>query len=222
MEEGAADLDILIRLIEENKIDEFSNLLTGDQEESSENPYVTLMKQCTHLSEPLKTAALIPGRTAFIEQLAGAGVDVAGRTECTGYAVLHLAACWGLVPALRTLVRLGAEIKAETLFGETAEDMAIRYEQKEAMKFFECLTFQQSFREEIAYARSVVLTPENFTGKLSKDDKTRITKVSDEKSNWLDANSLTSTHSEVSEQREDFRSKLNTVLEKVKPVEERT
>ena len=212
--EGA--VDELVELVKDNKHEDLSRLLSNASEE---NEYLNLLKNTRTLIEPLKVAAIIPGRTQFIELLINAGTDV---TSCTasGYTALHLSACWGVVPALKALVRLGADVTAKTMYGETAEDIAERYKQEEALKLFHCLAFQQKFRKDISYARSIVLTPENFTGKLSKDEKTRITKVCDEKTSWLDTHSITATIGDVTEQRGDFKSKLNTVLDKVQPVEQ--
>ena len=214
-------VDELVELIKDNKHEDLSRLLSpeGGNASSEENEYISLLKNTRTLIEPLRVAAVIPGRTQFIDLLVTAGTDV---TSCSasGYTALHLAACWGLVPALKALVRLGADLSAKTAYGETAEDIAQRYKQEEALKLFHCLTFQQEFRNEISYARSVVLTPENFTGKLSKDEKTRITKVCDEKTSWLQTHSLSAAIVEVTEQREDFKSKLNTVLDKVQPLEQ--
>ncbi|KAI6660996.1 Ankyrin repeat domain-containing protein 45-like [Oopsacas minuta] len=209
-------IDELVKLIEDNKLEDLSLLLT---QESQDNAYVTLLKNSRYLVEPLKAACLIPGRAQFIDLLVTAGTDV---TSCstTGYTAAHMAACWGVVPAMRALVRLGANLKAKTVYGETAEDIAQRYGQEEVLKFFKFLAFQQKFRDEISYARSIVLTPENFTGKLSKEEKTRITKVCDEKNSWLEANYISANLLDVTEQRNDFKSKLNTVLEKVQPLEQ--
>ena len=206
-------IDELVGLIQENKFEDLSLLLT---QESEENKHLNLLKSSP--LEPMRVACIIPGRSQFIDLLVNAGVDVTS-SSVAGYTALHIAACWGVVPALRSLVRLGADLNTGTVNSETAEDIARRYGQEEALKFFSCLALQKEFREEISYARSIVLSPENFTGKLSKEEKTRITKVCDEKTNWLDTNYSSTSIADVTEQRKDFKSKLSTVLEKVQPIE---
>ena len=207
-------IDELVGLIQENKFEDLSFLLT---QESEENNHLNLLK--SKPLEPLRTACIIPGRSQFIDLLVNSGIDVASSST-VGYTALHIAACWGVVPALRSLVRLGADLTIETVHSETAEDIARRYCQEEALKFFSCLALQKELRGEITYARSIVLNPENFTGKLSKEEKTRITKVCDEKANWLDANYSSTSTVDVTEQRKDFKSKLTTVLDKVQPIEQ--
>ena len=212
-------VDELVDLIKDNRHEDLSRLLEGGNASSEENEYLNLLRNNRTLVEPLKVAVIIPGRTQCIDLLINAGTDVTSCTD-SGYTALHLSACWGVVPALKALARLGADLTAKTRHGETAEDIAERYKQAEALKLFHCLAFQQEFRNDISYARSIVLTPENFTGKLSKDEKTRITKVCDEKTSWLETHSISATIVEVTEQREDFKSKLNTVLDKVQPLEQ--
>ena len=207
-------IDELVGLIQENRFEDLSLLLT---QESEENKHLNLLK--SNPLETLRTACIIPGRSQFVDLLINTGADV---TSCStaGYTALHLAACWGVVPALRSLVRLGADLNTQTVNSETAEDIARRYGQEEVLKFFSCLALQKEFQEEIAYTRSIVLSPENFTGKLSKEEKTRITKVCDEKTSWLDTNYSSTSIVDVTEQRKDFKSKLSTVLDKVQPIEQ--
>lgn len=44
-----------------------------------------------------------------------------------GYSSLHLAACWGHLETVRTLLELGADTKAKTFRGERPVDLARRY-----------------------------------------------------------------------------------------------
>lgn len=44
-----------------------------------------------------------------------------------GYTSLHLAACWGHLDTVKTLVGLGAAIQAETIWGEKPVDLARKY-----------------------------------------------------------------------------------------------
>lgn len=49
-------------------------------------------------------------------------------TVCSaGYSSLHLAACWGHLETVRTLLELGADTQTKTFRGERPVDLARRY-----------------------------------------------------------------------------------------------
>lgn len=49
-------------------------------------------------------------------------------TACSaGYSSLHLAACWGHLETVRTLLELGADTQTKTFRGERPVDLARRY-----------------------------------------------------------------------------------------------
>ncbi|XP_036940309.1 ankyrin repeat domain-containing protein 45 isoform X4 [Acanthopagrus latus] len=73
----------------------------------------------------LLTACMLE-RSDILRELVRHGAQVDVQTV-RGYSSLHLAACWGHLETVRTLLELGADTKAKTFRGERPVDLARRY-----------------------------------------------------------------------------------------------
>lgn len=111
-----------------------------------------------------------------------------------GYSSLHLAACWGHLETVKTLVELGADIQAVTFKGERPVDLARKYSRTDCadclslagemlrvglkiisktftiLKLFVCLcaAAEQDFTAYVAFVKQLITDPERH---LTREEK---------------------------------------------------
>ncbi|KAM4728000.1 ankyrin repeat domain-containing protein 45 [Anableps anableps] len=116
----------------------FDSVLSGDLENIKQ-----LLESCNATAESqeqdlfgkvdemgrnaLLTASML-GKSSIVRELVKHGAKVDTHTV-RGYTSLHLAACWGHLDTVKTLLELGADPKAKTFREERPADLAKRYSQ---------------------------------------------------------------------------------------------
>ncbi|XP_042372000.1 ankyrin repeat domain-containing protein 45-like, partial [Plectropomus leopardus] len=84
------------------------------------------------------------------------------------YSSLHLAACWGHVDTVRTLLELGADTQAETFRGERSVDLASKYSRTDCE---DCLLLAEAKQDLMSYVAFVTDLTSDPERNLTKEEK---------------------------------------------------
>lgn len=158
----------------------------------------------------LDLAALL-GRSAVLRILVERGVSVNGYNR-SGYGALHWSAMWGRLACLKELVALGAPHDTKTRHGETAKDLAVRYNHTDCAEFMDRVNARATLRAAVIGMRDILGDNEKVQGKWNKDDK--VTAGCNEKLEWLDR-TPDATLVEIEEQRHEFCQRMEPHLAKL-------
>ncbi|KAI3375341.1 hypothetical protein L3Q82_021835, partial [Scortum barcoo] len=112
-------------------------------------------------------AASMLGRSAIIRELLTHGAELEESTA-GGYSSLHLAACWGHLDTVRTLLDLGADTGARTSRGDRPVDLARRYSKTDCAECLMLAEAEQDLTSYVASVRDLAADPQN---NLTKEEK---------------------------------------------------
>uniref|UniRef100_A0A5S6KT41 Iroquois-class homeodomain protein irx-3 n=1 Tax=Xenopus tropicalis TaxID=8364 RepID=A0A5S6KT41_XENTR len=114
--------------------------------------------------------ACILGRCEVVKELIKYGASVNSLTS-RGYSPLHCAAAWGQLDMLKTLVEMGADIKACNFCNEKAYEIAIRYNKTECADFLAWAEAKLELKIYISFVHQSITDLEKLQGKLNKEYK---------------------------------------------------
>nr|XP_046263728.1 ankyrin repeat domain-containing protein 45 [Scatophagus argus] len=155
-------------------------------------------------------AACVLGRSAIVRELVRNGARVDEPTV-RGYSALHLAACWGHLETVRTLLELGADTKSRTFREDRPVDLARRYSRIDCADSLMLADAKQDLISYVAFVKDLTSDPE---GKLTKEETNICTCACSAKSDWI--NSVKdSTASDFIAQRKDLEDTLQPILSKL-------
>lgn len=86
------------------------------------------------------------------------------------------------------------------------------------MDYLDCVDARFQLSEAVRGARETLADTERISGKWNKDDKSKVTALCNEKSNWLDGHPQ-ALLAEVEDQKRDFDQRMEPYLSKLKPPE---
>ena len=132
----------------------------------------------------------------------------------SGYTPLHRAAAWNKLNCVKFLVQNDANILAKTKHGETARDIAERYQHNECKWYLEWAEIRQDLIRFLKEMRDTVMEPERILGRLTKDDKNQTVSACQEKIDWAE-NALDVSTAELRENRREIETFLEHVIHKL-------
>ncbi|XP_011403387.1 PREDICTED: ankyrin repeat domain-containing protein 45-like [Amphimedon queenslandica] len=199
----------LFKLVEEGDLIKLTEVLEeGQQDLSVRNRW----------DKSILEIAVILGRTEIVKHLITKGGNV-NQANKRGYAVLHVGAMWGKRDCLEALIEAGADINAVTKYNETPKDSAARYGHKECVDLFESTEARTILRDAITQARDLLSNPERILGKWNKDDKSKVTGLCNEKTDWLQRSiEAQSSKESILLQVEDFKQRFDPYFGKLDPL----
>ncbi|TKS80371.1 Ankyrin repeat domain-containing protein 45 [Collichthys lucidus] len=177
------------------------------QEESQEEDVFGLKDEAGR--NVLLTAAML-GRSAIVQELVRHGARVNEQTA-GGYSSLHLAACWGHLETVKTLLELGADTQTNTFKGERPVDLARKYSKTDCA---DCLILAEAKQDLVSYLAFVKDLISDAERNMTKEEKNICTRACSAKSDWIQ----TAKHSTVSDyraQRKDIEDTLQPILNKL-------
>ncbi|XP_070701024.1 ankyrin repeat domain-containing protein 45 [Pempheris klunzingeri] len=130
----------------------------------------------------------------------------------TGYSSLHLAACWGHLETVRTLLELGADTQAKTFRGDRPVNLATRYSHADCADCLILAEAKQDLMSYVAFVKDLICDPERS---LTKEEKNICTRACSAKSDWIQSNASNSTVSDFMAQRRDMEDSLQPILSKL-------
>ncbi|KAM8727046.1 ankyrin repeat domain-containing protein 45 isoform 1-T1 [Acanthopagrus schlegelii] len=157
----------------------------------------------------LLTACMLE-RSDILRELVRHGAQVDVQTV-RGYSSLHLAACWGHLETVRTLLELGADTKAKTFRGERPVDLARRYSKTDCADCLLLAEAKQSLMSYVAFVKECISDPER---NLTKEERNVCTRVCSAKSDWIQS-VKNPTVSDFMAQQKDMAETLQPILSKL-------
>eukprot|EP00079_Xenopus_tropicalis_P035339 XP_017949110.1 PREDICTED: ankyrin repeat domain-containing protein 45 isoform X1 [Xenopus tropicalis] len=132
-----------------------------------------------------------------------------------GYSPLHCAAAWGQLDMLKTLVEMGADIKACNFCNEKAYEIAIRYNKTECADFLAWAEAKLELKIYISFVHQSITDLEKLQGKLNKEYKNQTMAACKSKNEWLEHTKNPTTHDFV-EQKLQLEAIMQTIFSKLK------
>ncbi|XP_029132523.2 ankyrin repeat domain-containing protein 45 isoform X1 [Labrus bergylta] len=157
----------------------------------------------------LLTASML-GRSAIVPELLRHEALVNEQTV-RGYSSLHLAACWGHLETVRTLLELGADTQAKTFRGERPLDLAHRYSKTDCA---DCLILADAQQDFLSYVTFIKDMTSDSKRNLTKEEKKICKSVCSSKSDWIQS-VRNPTVSDFLDQRQDIEDTLRPILTKL-------
>ncbi|XP_031143373.1 ankyrin repeat domain-containing protein 45 isoform X1 [Sander lucioperca] len=154
----------------------------------------------------LLTACML-GRSAIGRELVRHGAQVDEQTV-RGYSSLHLAACWGHLETVRTLLELGADTQAKTFRGDRPVDLARKYSRTDCADCLVLAEAKQDLVSYVAFVKDLISDPEK---NLTKEEKNICTRTCSAKSDWIQ-NVKNATVSDFIAHRKDIEDTLQPIL----------
>ncbi|XP_044077078.1 ankyrin repeat domain-containing protein 45 isoform X2 [Siniperca chuatsi] len=154
--------------------------------------------------------ACVLGRSAIVRELVAHGARVDEQTV-RGYSSLHLAACWGHLETVRTLLELGADTQPRTFRGERPVDLARRYSKTDCADCLVLAEAKQDLMSYVAFAKDLISDPES---NLTKEEKNICMRACSAKSDWIQS-VKNPTVSDFTAQRKDIEDTLQPILSKL-------
>ncbi|XP_044077077.1 ankyrin repeat domain-containing protein 45 isoform X1 [Siniperca chuatsi] len=166
--------------------------------------------------------ACVLGRSAIVRELVAHGARVDEQTV-RGYSSLHLAACWGHLETVRTLLELGADTQPRTFRGERPVDLARRYSKTDCADCLVLAEAKQDLMSYVAFAKDLISDPES---NLTKEEKLECfsslcvcaqnicMRACSAKSDWIQS-VKNPTVSDFTAQRKDIEDTLQPILSKL-------
>ncbi|TDH06320.1 hypothetical protein EPR50_G00130890 [Perca flavescens] len=198
----------------------FKCVLSGDLEgikEHLEREGVTEESQdidvCGMKDEVGRNALLtgcVLGRSAISRELVRHGAQVDEQTV-RGYSSLHLAACWGHLETVRTLLELGADTQAKTFRGDRPVDLARKYSRTDCADCLVLAEAKQDLVSYVAFVKDLISDPEK---NLTKEEKNVSTRICSAKSDWIQSDK-NATVSDFIAHRKDIEDTLQPILSKL-------
>ncbi|KAE8610713.1 hypothetical protein XENTR_v10012216 [Xenopus tropicalis] len=158
--------------------------------------------------------ACILGRCEVVKELIKYGASVNSLTS-RGYSPLHCAAAWGQLDMLKTLVEMGADIKACNFCNEKAYEIAIRYNKTECADFLAWAEAKLELKIYISFVHQSITDLEKLQGKLNKEYKNQTMAACKSKNEWLEHTKNPTTHDFV-EQKLQLEAIMQTIFSKLK------
>ncbi|XP_060939662.1 ankyrin repeat domain-containing protein 45-like [Limanda limanda] len=157
----------------------------------------------------LITAAML-GKSDIVRVLVRGGAQVNEQTA-SGYSALHLAACWGHVETVRTLLELEADRQATTYRGERPVDVARRYSKTDCVDCLDLAEAKQDLMSYLAFVKKII----SDSGRsLTKEEKNLCTRACSAGSDWIQSVQQPAL-SDFIAQRKDIEDTLQPVLSKL-------
>jgi len=209
----------LLRAVLYEKEDNFIALCNPekqeDEETEPEKPDFTFRDEfgqtVLEKASVLGKIELIPALLA--QEVEGVKIDV-NEADPQDYTALHKAAAWGKVGSLKCLIANGADDSLETCHGETARDLALRYNHNAAVLLLDITAALHSYNEKITDIHRQVTDPERIMGKLNKEEKGTSHRLCEEALEWVKSSEVENVE-QVIEQQEAFLETMQQYLVKI-------
>lgn len=178
--------------------------------DDTDNEAFRLAKERNYYGRTAIEMACILGRVEILNVFAKYNVDL-HVVSPAGYSLVHISASWGQINSLRFLDNLEVDFKLKTPSGETAENLAARYEKPDCEYFIKKANAKKCLKGCVWKIREGIVDPEKSFGvKLSKEDKAAIGNSCNEVWEW--------THSclNAPEKEDDKETTVEEIKEKQK------
>lgn len=207
-------IKFVINLIAKNDIEELKRCLESNTEENAMVNKEDINSPCYGDKTLLDIVAMFKANAFYQELLKHSTIPVQDIKSPSGYTPLHKAASVGNLELLMFLVTSGCDVGNLTNHGETAQQIALRYQNVDCSDFLNVVAARHSLEKFIAEVKDKISDPEKMQGvKLSKEEKSMTTNACSEKLEWIDNNQEASVE-EFLLQRNDLENKIEPVMSK--------